>query len=65
MAQDFQRKLHSTGGNLCLPKCFWYLADWIWDKHRNAKTGNQKKSPAEITLIQGSYNTWIKIKEKK
>ena len=28
IAQDFERKLHSTGGSLSLPKCFWYLIHW-------------------------------------
>ena len=25
IAQDFERKLFSTGGSLSLNKCFWYL----------------------------------------
>ena len=28
IAQDFERKLYSTGGSLSLPKCFWYLIHW-------------------------------------
>ena len=29
-AQDFERKLFSTGGELALKKCFWYLIHWMW-----------------------------------
>jgi len=28
MAQDFERKLYSTGGRLNLKKCFWNLISW-------------------------------------
>ena len=37
IAQDFERKIYSTGGNLSLPKCFWYLIDWVWEDNGTAK----------------------------
>ena len=53
IAQDFERKLHSTEGNLALPKCFWYLVNGVWDDHGTPTMTTIKQSPATISLTQG------------
>ena len=50
IAQDFERKLYSTGGNLSLSKCFWYLIDWVWDDDGTAKMRkNQSRQSCCLT----------------
>ena len=53
IAQDFERKLFSTGGSLSLPKCFWYLLSWQWHEDGSATMHNMQDTPAEIILTQG------------
>ena len=65
IAQDFERKLHSTGGNLALPKCFWYLVHWVWDKDRNAHLQSTNNSPATIQLTQGTFTKKYQIKREE
>ena len=65
IAQDFERKLHSTGGSLSLPKCFWYLIHWKWDETGNASMATLTESPADIKLSKGSFtNTHIITREE-
>lgn len=65
IAQDFKRKLHLTGGNLALPKCFWYLVNWVWDDHGNPKMSTISQSPATISLIQGTFTQKYLIKREE
>lgn len=64
IVQDFEQKLHSTGGNLSLPKCFWYLVHWVWDNYGNATIGTETQSPAHIYITQGSLPTTYSIKQE-
>ena len=65
IAQDFERKLYSTGGSLSLPKCFWYLIHWKWDKEGNAKMATIAESPVEINLTKGNFtNTHVIHREE-
>ena len=50
IAQDFERKLFSTGGSLSLPKCFWYLISWQWHEDGSATMHNIQDTPADIRL---------------
>ena len=65
IAQDFERKLFSTGGNLSLHKCFWYLIDWIWDDSGNAQMQKIDQGEADIVLTQGNFNEKYKIKREE
>ena len=65
IAQDFERKLHSTGGKLSLPKCFWYLVHWVWDEEGTATMTKIPQSPASIKLTQGSFPTTVSIKREE
>ena len=65
IAQDFERKLHSTGGNLSLPKCFWYLVNWVWNEEGTATMTKISHSPANIHLTQGSFSDKYKIKREE
>ena len=47
IARDFERKLHSTGGNLALQKCFWCLINWIRDDNGNPAMSTIPQSPAK------------------
>ena len=53
IAQEFARKLFSTGGSLSLNKYFWYLISWQWHEDGSATMYTIKDTPAEILLIQG------------
>ena len=64
IAQDFEQKLHSRGGNLTLLKCFWYLVHWVWDDKGNAYLQSTDDSPASIHLTQGSFTTKYLIKRE-
>jgi hypothetical protein len=65
IAQDFERKLHSTGGGLSLQKCFWYLIHWTWDEEGNAHMSKIHNSPTEINLTKGSFSTKHTIKREE
>ena len=65
IAQDFERKLYSTGGNLSLKKCFWYLIDWIWDDAGNAQMRKIEQGKADISLTQGNFNKKYRIKREE
>ena len=56
IAQDFERKLYSTGGNLSLSKCFWYLIDWVWDDDGTAKMRKINQGNAVVSLTQGKFS---------
>ena len=53
IAQDFERKLFSTGGRLNLKKFFWYLISWRWNPDGTSKMATLEQSPAELKLSQG------------
>ena len=43
IAQDFEKKLFSTGGELALHKCYWYLIDWKCEEDGSAIMCKWKK----------------------
>ena len=53
IAQDFERKLFSTGGRLNLRKCFWYLISWRWNPDGTSTMATIDQSPAELRMTQG------------
>jgi len=53
IAQNFERKLFSTGGALNLKKCFWYLISWRWEADGTATMATTTQTPEEIKLTQG------------
>ena len=54
MAQDFEKKLFSTGGELALHKCYWYLIDWRWEEDGTAIMATIKDSPGTMMLTKGN-----------
>ena len=65
IAQDFERKLYSTGGNLSLSKCFWYLIDWVWDDDGTAKMRRINQGKAVVSLTQGKFTKKHIIKREE
>ena len=53
IAQNFERKLFSTGGSLNLKKCFWYLISYRWKSDGIARMVTNVSSPREIKMTQG------------
>ena len=66
IAQDFERKLFTTGGALALQKCFWYLISWKWAEDGSARMKTIQEFPSEIYLTKG-YTREVpnKIKRKE
>ena len=66
IAQDFERKLFTTGGALALHKCFWYLIIWKWMEDGTAKMKTKSEAPGEIHLTQAdNRDTTAKITRKE
>ena len=57
IAQDFEKKLTSTGGKLALTKCFWYLITWEWTPSGKASMAPINRSPGTISLTSGQNTT--------
>ena len=55
IAQDFERKLFTTGGALALNKCFWYLISWKWMEDGSAKMKTLEEAPGELFLTIKVY----------
>ena len=53
IAQDFERKLFSTGGELALHKCYWFLIAWKWDDDGRGRMATIAEVPARIMLTKG------------
>ena len=63
--QDFERKLYVTGGELSLPKSFWYLIFWNWQDNGSATMATKEEVPAEINLTQGAGTEKTKLERKE
>lgn len=50
-AQTWERSLHSTGGKLELPKCFWCMVMWRWVGGL-PKLTTCKQAPTHLKIIQ-------------
>ena len=55
IAQDFERKLFTTGGALALNKCFWYLISWKWCEDGLATMKTLEEAPGKIFLTQANH----------
>ena len=53
IAQDFERKLFTTGGALALNKCFWYLISWRWMEDGSATMKTLEEAQGRTYLTQG------------
>ena len=53
IAQDFEKKLFSTGGELALHKCYWYLIDWKWEEDGSATMCKMEETEGEMKLTKG------------
>ena len=60
IAQDFERKLFSTGGRLNLKKCFWYLISWRWNPDGSSSMATIEQSLSVLNMTQG-YNFLEKV----
>jgi hypothetical protein len=61
IAQQWEKLLFSTGGELNLQKCFWFLLSWQWTGRR-WKLNNTAKAPATLRLTSGNSFQPIDIK---
>ena len=61
IAQDFERKLFSTGGELALHKCYWYLIDWKWEPDGSSSMAKIKEAPGDMMLTKGYAQEKIAI----
>ena len=53
-AQTWERLLHSTGGELELTKCFYYIAHWKWNPDGTARLALPKERGGKIISITNS-----------
>ena len=53
IAQDFEKKLFCTGGDLALHKCYWYLIDWKWEDNWESQMATRAESKGEMILTKG------------
>ena len=66
IAQDFERKLFTTGGALALHKFFWYLISWKWMENGTATMETNSEAPGKIHLTQEkNRETTAKITRKE
>ena len=61
IAQDFEKKLFCTGGELALHKCYWYLIDWKWEENGTPWMATRAESKGEIILTKGYCSEKITI----
>ena len=53
IAQDFEKKLFCTGGELALHKCYWCLINWKWEDNRVSQMATRAESKGGIILTKG------------
>ena len=63
-AQTWEQALHTSGGKLELPKCFWFLMIWIWVGGL-PRLATIKQKPGNLELIQTESKNNKKIKIKR
>ena len=61
IAQDFEKKLFCTGGELALHKCYWYLIDWKWEENGSSQMATRAESKGEMILTKGYSEEKITI----
>jgi hypothetical protein len=56
-AQWWEQLLHATGGQLELPKCFYYLLHWIFDSEGKARLATPEELNIQISLLGKASTT--------
>jgi hypothetical protein len=54
LAQTAERAMCVPGGELELPKCFWYLIQWIWDSKHRPDMVSREECPGILSINQGT-----------
>jgi hypothetical protein len=63
-AQWWEQLLHATGGQLELPKCFYYLLHWVFDSEGHARLATPEELNIQISLRQSADDQEIDIKQR-
>ena len=63
-AQWWEQLLHATGGQLELPKCFYYLLHWRFDAEGRARLATPDEMDLQISIRQSADNTEIDITQR-
>jgi hypothetical protein len=53
-AHWWEQLLHATGGQLELPKCFYYLLHWVFDSEGQARLATPEELNIQISLRQSA-----------
>ena len=62
--QWWEELLHASGGKLELPKCFFYLVVWLFDKEGRPYTASNEELDVELSLTQSEDGQVKNIKQK-
>ena len=63
-AQYWEQLLDATGGKLELPKCFYYILRWNFNKEGEASLATKEEIPYEIKLTQSQSGEECTIEQK-
>jgi hypothetical protein len=63
-AQLWKQLLHATGGELELPKCFYYLLHWKFDSEGNARLATPEELNIQISLRQSTDYQHVDITQR-
>jgi hypothetical protein len=63
-AQWWEQLLHATGGQLELPKCFYYLLHWGFDSEGHARLATPEELNIQISLRQSANDQEIDITQR-
>jgi hypothetical protein len=63
-AQWWEQLLHATGGQLELPKCFFYLLHWVFDSEGRARLATPEELNITISLRQSVDDQDVEITQR-
>ena len=63
-AQYWEELLNASGGKLELPKCFYYILHWNFDKEGEARLSSKEDIPYKIKLTQSQSREECEIEQK-
>jgi hypothetical protein len=63
-AQWWEQLLHATGGELELPKCFYYLLHWKFDSEGHARLATPEELNFQISLRQSADDQQVDITQR-
>jgi hypothetical protein len=63
-AQWWEQLLHATGGQLELPKCFYYLLHWVFDYESCARLATPDEMDIQISIQQSADDQEIDIAQR-